>query len=112
MRIDKDRVASFLISAVITIFVIGSMIIVHEESSVFKSFLDSVTGHHWLTKSLFAAIIFPSAAIILYFAFRYPRVRRRLRANELRFWVIVLIAVTLGFLAASGIVYTYHYFGA
>ena len=107
---QKDRVAAFYLSAIITILVIGSMIIIHEQDTDFKALLNRLTGHHWLTKSVFAAILFPLLSIAFYFVFGSEKARRTLKADDPRIWSLILVGVTLAFILGSFINYTLHYF--
>ena len=107
--IQKERIAAFFLSAIITIALIGSMIIIHEESSEFKDFLVSLTGHHWLTKSVIAAILFPILSFVFYFAFGSERIRERLKTGDVWLWSITTVAVTVVFMLGTFITYLLHY---
>ena len=112
MSAKRDIVISALVSAAITIAVIGSMIVIHEIESGFKAFLNSVTGHHWVTKSVYTAVLFPVLAALFYFISGSERVKKYLRFNDYRLWTIVLIVVTAVSILASLWVYLHHNFTA
>jgi hypothetical protein len=50
--------AAFLLSATATIPITGSIIAAHVLSPEFKQFLINLTGHHWISVSIIAAILF------------------------------------------------------
>jgi hypothetical protein len=50
--------AAFLLSATATILITGSIITAHVLSPEFKQFLINLTGHHWISVSIIAAILF------------------------------------------------------
>ena len=86
------------------------MVVVHEFDSGFKQFLISLTGHHWVTKSVFAAMLFPIFSVIFYFALRSTKVKKTLRADNLWGWAKVLVAVTVLFYLATVIEYLIEFF--
>ena len=55
---NGTNVKSLSVATTTTIVVAIVMTIWSELSSTFKDFLRSVTGHHWVTKSVFLFIIF------------------------------------------------------
>lgn len=73
-------------AAAVTIWLIAGMTIGSELSAEFKSFLASLTGHHWTAKSLIALIAF----FVLYGLFRKFKESRNLVADT-----IVLCASTV-----------------
>ena len=86
------------------------MIIVHEQDSAFKTFLNSLTGHHWLTKSVFAAVLFPSLSVVFYFVLKNEKAGSILRATNVWVWAIILVATVTILLFVSLINYAIHYF--
>ena len=110
METRRNKAIAFLFSAVLTISIIGSMSVVTELDSPFKSFLNSLTGHHWVTKSVFAAVLFPLFSAILYFVLGSEKARKALRADNIWAWSLLLIAVTSIFFLANLIYYVIHYF--
>ena len=111
-KIQKERIAAFYLAAIITVVVIGSMIIIHEESSEFKDFLISLTGHHWLTKSVFAIILFPILSGIFYTVFSSEKIRERLKADNVWLWTVLTVAVSIIFILACFVLYIFHYYSA
>jgi len=110
MGSNSERAVAFLVSAVITIIIVGSMIILHEQDTAFKAFLDSLTGHHWLTKSVFAAVLFPVLSAVFYFVFRSGKGRKLLKTSSIWTWAVILVATVTFFLLASLITFVLHYF--
>lgn len=55
MKLD---IKSLNYSTILTIFLIVVLTILGELSNSFKTFLTSITGHHWVTKGVFALIFF------------------------------------------------------
>lgn len=73
---------SLIRSATSVIWLIVAMTLLAELSAPFKSFLAQIAGHHWVGKSIIAAIAF----CILYFLFR--------KSDESRgIWGSVLLAL-------------------
>jgi hypothetical protein len=54
----KNKVSSAAWSANITMIVTVIVVIVAEYVASFKNFLASVTGHHWVTKSVLEVVLF------------------------------------------------------
>ncbi len=54
----KNKISAAAWSASITMIVIVAVILVAEYVASFKSFLASLTGHHWVTKSVLEVILF------------------------------------------------------
>jgi len=108
-RLDQTRAASFFWAAILDVILIGTLIIVHEQNSALKVFLNRLTGHHWLTKSAMTVVLFPGLAALLYGALGRSRSRIP-RANRLTFWAAVLTAVTGLFVAATIVFFVVEYF--
>ena len=111
MQTSKSKAVAFILAAVLTIVIVGSMVILDEIDSGFKLFLNSLTGHHWVTKSVFITVLFPMFSVIFYFALKSQKIRKTLRADNIWGWALLLIAVTAIFYLASMINYIIHYFG-
>jgi len=84
--------ATSIVSAVITIFLTGCIIIAHDLSPDFKQSVAALTGHHWISVSLIAIVFF---VLFLGLLMGLKSARKNLRANDLRMWSTALIAVTL-----------------
>ena len=110
MGSNSERAVAFLVSSVVTIIIVGSMTIVHEQDTAFKAFLNSLTGHHWLTKSVFAAVLFPALSAVFYFVFRSGKGRKLLKTSSIWTWAVILVATVTVLLFATLINYVFHYF--
>jgi hypothetical protein len=84
--------ATFFVSAVITIFLTGCIIIAHDLSPGFRQFLAALTGHHWLSLSLIVIVLFALSSGLLLGS---KSARKMLRAYDAGLWSTALIAVTL-----------------
>ena len=56
---------NFVASAAITVFLTGCIIIAHDLSMDLKESLASLTGHHWVSVSALAVILFVISSILL-----------------------------------------------
>lgn len=93
------------VSAVATIILVTVVTIWADLSPVLKNWLASLAGHHWVTKSLMVAILFP-----LIWGLVNVFYRGSVSGEATRKSLWVLIAVTfLGFAAILGF-YVWHYF--
>ncbi len=94
------------VAAIISIAYVTAITIGAELSAPFKSFLKSLTGHHWTTKSVSALILY-FLVLALVFAFsktiNAPRVDRTVR------W---LVAVSVFATAAIFLFFVWHFFFA
>ncbi|MBC8500398.1 MAG: hypothetical protein ISS25_03755 [Nanoarchaeota archaeon] len=61
----RIHVKSLSWSTAITMLAVAIVTVWSELSKPFKSFLAGITGHHWVTKSVFSVILF----VLLYFIF-------------------------------------------
>jgi hypothetical protein len=84
--------ATYIASAAITIFLTGCIIIAHDISSSFKQSLAELTGHHWLSVSVIALVLF---ALSSGFLLGSKSVRKNLKTYDFRFWSTTLAAVTV-----------------
>ena len=97
----KLNIKSLNYSTILTICLIVVLTILGELSESFKTFLTSVTGHHWVTKSVFSLIFF----VIIYFLIS----RTNKDSAELTRQVIyTIIAVVLGAIIIFGF-YVWHF---
>ena len=106
-RLDRRRAAAFFWAAILDIVLIGVLIILHEQNSALKEFLNRVTGHHWLTKSIMTCLLFPGLAFLLYRAFGRGPARR---PNRIAFWAVVLSAVTTLLFLGTVVFFVLEYF--
>ena len=84
--------ATSIASATITIFLTGCIIIAHDVSTGFRQSLAALTGHHWISVSMIAIILFVLSSGLLLGS---KSVRKLLRVYNVRLWSTALIAVTL-----------------
>jgi hypothetical protein len=81
-----------IISAVITIFLTGLIIIAHDLSPNFKQSVAALTGHHWTSVSVITVVLF---MLFLGLLMGSKSTRKILKAENVRLWSTNLIAVTL-----------------
>jgi hypothetical protein len=110
MEKRRSIVVVVIIAAILTIIIVGSMIIIDEVDSSFKAFLNSLTGHHWVTKSVFTVVLFPLFSVIFYVLFRLQRVRSALHADNIWGWTTALVIITIFFYLSNFVNYIIHYF--
>lgn len=96
--------AAFLLSATATVLITGSIIAAHVLSLEFKQFLINLTGHHWISVSIIAAILFLLISMLI---LRSAKLGALLKADDLRMWSRCLVAATL--LATLGTFAVYVY---
>lgn len=84
--------ASSIVSAVITIFLTGCIIIAHDVSKDFRQSLTTLTGHHWISVSMIAVILFVFSFGLLLGS---KKIRKIFRAYDIGLWSPALIGVTL-----------------
>jgi hypothetical protein len=53
-----NRINSVSVATIFTIILTTIVTIYAEFSEGFKTFLKSLTGHHWITKSVFSVVVF------------------------------------------------------
>ncbi len=97
----KPNIKSLSYSTILTICLIVIFTIFGELSKSFKTFLDSITGHHWVTKGLFSLIFF----IIVYFLI--SRIIKD-EADSTKHVIDVIIVTILGFIIIFGF-YVWHF---
>ena len=95
------NIKAISISTCTVIVVVTFLTIISELSSPFKSFLASLTGHHWVTKSVISVVLF----FVLYFLL--SKVEDNL--DVLKEATIVIIVTILGSLTIFGF-YVWHFF--
>jgi amino acid transporter len=105
----KMENATFVLSASGTIFITGCVIIAHEISNEFRNSLSNLTGHHWVSVSLVAVILFFLFSILFLGSKRLAKI---LKADDLSLWSNALTVITLVMILSSFILYTSHYFGS
>lgn len=98
--------ATYLLSAAATILITGGIIVAHDLSVEFKQFLIDMTGHHWISVSLIALVIFPLISILLIVS---GKLGTSLKADDLRIWSRGLVAATLIAILGTFMVYIYTY---
>lgn len=91
-RPEMKESATSIASAAITIFLTGCIIIAHDISKDFRQSLAALTGHHWITVSVVAIVLFVFTSGLLMGS---KSLRKSLRVYNVRLWSTVLMAVTL-----------------
>ncbi len=86
------ELAASIISAAITIFLTGWIIIAHDVSKDFRQSLTALTGHHWISMSMIAMILFVLSSGLLLSS---KNIRKILKTYDIGLWSTTLIAVTL-----------------
>mgnify|MGYP000852370485 FL=1 len=81
-----------IVSAVITIFLTGCIIITHDISKDFRQSLTALTGHHWISVSVIAVILFVLSSGLLLSS---KNLRKILRSYDIGLWSTALIDVTV-----------------
>jgi ABC-type proline/glycine betaine transport system permease subunit len=84
--------ATSIVSAAISIFLTGCIIIAHDVSKDFRQSLAALTGHHWISISLIAVILFVLSSGFLLGS---TNIRKILRVYDIGLWSTNLVAVTL-----------------
>jgi len=108
----KDRSAIFIASAAISVFLTGAIIIAHDISRELRQFLTGLTGHHWISVSAIAAIVFLLISTMSYLITGSEKTRHTLKADSLWNWSWVLAAITLVMALGVLAVYVLHYLSA
>lgn len=93
-------------SAAITIFFTGCIIIAHDISKDLRQSLASLTGHHWISVSLIAIVLFVLFSGLLMGS---KSARKTLRADDIGLWSTTLIVVTLTMILGILAVLIAHY---
>ncbi len=95
------RIRSMNFATIFTIIVIALVTIFAELSEGFKNILKSITGHHWITKSLLAFVLFFG----IYFIFKKSDKDLDVLAESWKLiWITLLASLVLfGF-------FSWHYF--
>ena len=91
------------ISATLTVIVIVVVTIWGELSPVFKSFLKSFTGHHWLTKSVLSLLVYFAGLAVFYL------LPKNIGPHAVRRGLIFLILVALAGSLAIFLFFVWHY---
>lgn len=100
----KKEPATFLLSAAVTILITGIIIIAHDLSGGFKQFLIDLTGHHWTSVSIIAAVLFIMISLLVLSS---EKLGTLLKANDLKIWSRGLAAATLLAILGTFMVYIY-----
>jgi ABC-type bacteriocin/lantibiotic exporter with double-glycine peptidase domain len=101
----RKLIYSSAISASISIVAVTTVTIWADLAPGFKNFLASITGHHWITKSLLVVILFPLVLGLVRELCR-GEISDEQAAKSL--WDL-LAMVIVGFVAILGF-YVWHYF--
>jgi hypothetical protein len=105
----NERHAVFVIAATLTVLFIGGLIVAHESSAEFRSYISDIAGHHWVSLSILSAAIILLLCIAIYFLTYIQGIRQFLRANDLWRWAVYLTITTTIMIMGSFAVYFYHY---
>ena len=97
----KLNIKSLNYSTVLTICLIVVLTILGELSKSFKTFLASITGHHWVAKSVFSLIFF----VIIYFLLSKTV---KDGTDSIHQTIYTIIAVILGGIIIFGF-YVWHF---
>lgn len=100
----KKKTKAASISASISIAVIALLTIIGELVAPFKNFLQSVTGHHWVTKGIFSFVLFIVLLFILGAVFGEDK-----SEEPQGIYTTVIVTVLSG--VSIAIFYIIHYFG-
>lgn len=65
---NKKLFFSTSVSAIVSLSLLTAMIVLREFVKPFNVFITSITGHHWVTKSLFTVILFLILLAVLYYS--------------------------------------------
>jgi hypothetical protein len=84
--------ATSIASAAITIFLTGCIIIAHDISKDLRQSVAALTGHHWISVSLIAIVLFVLSSGFLLGS---KNARKSLRVYDVNLWSTALIVVTL-----------------
>ena len=79
-------------SATITIFITGCIIIAHDMSKDLRQSLAALTGHHWISVSVIAIVLFGLTSGLLMGS---NSLRKSLRVYDVRLLSTTLMTVTL-----------------
>ena len=101
---NKTRLAfSSSIAAILSIIIIMVVTIWGEFSPVFKNFLKSFTGHHWLTKSALSLVVYFGGLAVFYL------IPKNIGSNTLRRALIFLILTALAGSLSVFLFFVWHY---
>lgn len=96
--------ATFLLSAAATILLTGGIIAAHDISKEFKQFLIDMTGHHWVSVSIIAIVVFLLISMIMLSS---GKLGTLLKTDDLGIWSRGLVIATLMAILGTFIVYIY-----
>jgi heme/copper-type cytochrome/quinol oxidase subunit 2 len=66
-----------------------------ELSTDYKSFLTGITGHHWVTKSVFSTILFFGLYFLLPYKDKKSENEDKLRAAKTIFWTVFIVSIII-----------------
>ncbi|MBI4159255.1 hypothetical protein HY500_03275 [Candidatus Woesearchaeota archaeon] len=96
----KINTKSLIYATSLTIILATLLTIIAELSKLLKDFLASITGHHWVTKGLFALIIF----IAVYFFFASSKDYKECKKE-----IYSVIAITIVSSLAIFLFFVWHF---
>lgn len=106
MFADKPKlINSSAYAAIITIVFIAIITVWAELSAPLKDWLKNLSGHHWTTKSIFSALLYGAATVILYL------ISRKSGAEHLRRALGLLLLFTMLGTVVITVFYTGYHFG-
>ena len=97
-------VYSSILASVVSITFITVVTIWAEVSKPLKDWLQGITGHHWVTKSVFSLVVYLTATAVFYF------LTKQVDGRKVHRLLIGLIFVTILGIIAIFAFYTLHYF--
>lgn len=100
----KNKVTAAAASASITMIVTVMVIVIAEYAASFKGFLASVTGHHWVTKSVLEVILFVVLFLIFGMVMKQDKKKPMKGITATAVVGVVSILVLAGF-------FIFHYLG-
>ena len=101
----KKLIYSSAIAASVNIIAVTVVTIWAELVPGFKSVLASLTGHHWITKSLMVVVLFP---VVLWLVRGLSRGEITDERTAKSLWALIIITV-IGFVVILGF-FVWHYF--
>jgi len=96
------KTGTFLLSAAVTVLITGGIIAAHDVSKEFKQILIDLTGHHWISVSIIAIVVFLLTSTALLGSVKLSTF---LKADNLRIWSRGLVGASL--IAILGVTMVY-----
>jgi hypothetical protein len=100
----KNKIAAAAWSASITMIVMVAVIITGEYVASFNAFLASLTGHHWVTKSVFEVVLF--VVLFVVFAFMMKKDKKAPMKGVMPTFIVGLASI-----AVLVVFYVLHFMG-